>query len=528
MNVIWRRPHFRSSGASVQGSCDETVKVPPRDPSTALGMTAELRRALLILLLFVSSSSLAAAPVIVGSKKFTESYVLAEIAKRSLENAGIKAEHRQGMGGTIILWEALRGGGIDVYPEYTGTIAEEILKQPGASTAQIRSALSAQDIGMTDDLGFNNTYALVMRRNQADQIGIKSISDLRTHPELKFGLTHEFLERHDGWRPLSERYQLAPKDVVGIDHALGYSALAKGEIDVKDAYSTDGKIGEYGLVTLIDELNFFPQYKAVFLYRKTFSPEAAHALSKLSNSIDAARMIGLNSEAERTKNYAEAAALFFGTPKNGNRFVSETLRSKLLRWTTRHLELAGISLLLAVAIGLPLGIIASRGGPIGHSILGIAGVIQTIPSLALLALLVPVPFFGISARTAIAALFLYGLLPIVRNTASGLQDIAKPLRESAVVLGLTASQRLRRIFLPLASRSILSGIKTSAVINIGTATLAALIGAGGLGEPIISGLNLNDHVTILEGAIPAALLALLVQFVFDLLDRILIPRGLRL
>jgi osmoprotectant transport system permease protein len=367
-----------------------------------------------------------------------------------------------------------------------------------------------------------------MRRDHADQLAIKTISDLRTHPELKFGLTHEFLERHDGWQPLSARYQLTPAHVLGIDHALGYSALAKGEIDVKDAYSTDAKIGDYGLVTLIDDLEFFPQYKAVFLYRKTLSPEAAHALNDLSNSIDEARMIRLNSEAERTKNYAAAAQQFFGTTEGASVFVSETLRSKLLRWITRHLELAGISLLLAIAIGLPLGIIASRGGPIGHAILGIVGVIQTIPSLALLALLVPLPFFGISARTAIVALFLYGLLPIVRNTASGLQDIPKPLRESAIALGLTAGQRLRKIFLPLASRSILSGIKTSAVINIGTATLAALIGAGGLGEPIISGLNLNDHVTILEGAIPAALLALLVQSLFDLLDRVLIPRGLRL
>ena len=487
------------------------------------------RPLLISLLLLVSTVvTVSADPIIIGSKKFTESYVLAEIAKRSLENAGIKADQRQGMGGTIILWEALRGGGIDVYPEYTGTIAEEVLKQPGVSTTQIRNALSAQGIGMTDDLGFNNTYALVMRRDHADQLAIKTISDLRAHPELKFGLTHEFLERHDGWQPLSARYQLAPAHVLGIDHALGYSALAKGEIDVKDAYSTDAKIGDYGLVTLIDDLEFFPQYKAVFLYRKTLSPEAAHALNDLSNSIDEARMIRLNSEAERTKNYAAAAQQFFGTTEGASVFVSETLRSKLLRWITRHLELAGISLLLAIAIGLPLGIIASRGGPIGHAILGIVGVIQTIPSLALLALLVPLPFFGISARTAIVALFLYGLLPIVRNTASGLQDIPKPLRESAIALGLTAGQRLRKIFLPLASRSILSGIKTSAVINIGTATLAALIGAGGLGEPIISGLNLNDHVTILEGAIPAALLALLVQFLFDLLDRVLIPRGLRL
>src|SRR5437868_15160357 len=327
---------------------------------------------------FLSTTFVSANPVIVGSKKFTESYVLAEIAKRSLERGGIKAEHRQGMGGTIILWEALRGGGIDVYPEYTGTIAEEMLKQPGAPIAQIRNALSAQGIAMTDDLGFNNTYALVMRRDRSEQLGLKTINDLRAHRELKFGLTHEFLERRDGWRPLSERYRLAPSQVLGIHHALGYAALAKSEIDVKDAYSTDAKIGDYGLVTLIDDLHFFPQYKTIFLYRKKLSLQAVPALNDLSNSIDEARMIRLNSEAERTKNYAAAAQQYFGTTDGAitTPFVSETFRNKLLRWVTRHLELAGISLVLAIIVGLPLGIVASRGGAVGHAILGATGVIQ--------------------------------------------------------------------------------------------------------------------------------------------------------
>ncbi|MGI9113646.1 MAG: glycine/betaine ABC transporter substrate-binding protein [Chthoniobacterales bacterium] len=471
------------------------------------------------------STSAGTNPVVIGSKKFTESYVLAEIAKRSLENAGVKAEHRQGMGGTIILWEALRGGGIDLYPEYTGTIAEEILKKPGATSAEVRAELDRFGIAMSDELGFDNTYALVMRRETATRLGVKSISDLRAHPELKFGLTPEFLDRHDGWQPLSARYGLATTRVRGIEHALGYAGLASGEIDVKDAYSTDAKIAENDLVTLRDDWLFFPQYKAVFLFRKTLPASAFVALKKLAGTIDETRMIQLNAAAERTKDYARAAQLYFGGSGGA---AAESFAHKLWRWTSRHLELVGISLLLAIIIGVPLGIIASRGGAVSHAILAITGIVQTIPSLALLALLVPLPFFGISARTAIAALFLYSLLPIVRNTASGLQDIARPLRESAIALGLTGAQRLRKIYLPLASRSILSGVKTSAVINIGTATLAALIGAGGLGEPIISGLNLNDHATILQGAIPAALLALVVQAMFDLLDRVLIPRGLRL
>ena len=478
--------------------------------------------------LILISSSLAD-PIVIGSKKFTESYVLGEIAKRTLNDAGIPTEHRQGMGGTIIVWQALRGAQIDAYPEYTGTIAEEILKdQQLHSAAAIRDALSKFGVGMTEPLGFNNTYALIMRRDRARELGIRTISDLQKHPELKIGLTHEFLARQDGWQPLAARYRLSPQSVIGIDHALGYVALQNGSIDVKDAYSTDAKIAEYDLVVLEDDVGFFPKYEAVFLFRNSMRKDAIAGLRKLEGTLDEARMIQLNAEAERTKNYTRAANLYFRDAVGSATSAGESFPHKLARWTLRHLQLAGFSLLLAIIVGIPLGIFASRGGVIGHAILGFASIVQTIPSLALLALLVPLPFFGISARTAIAALFLYGLLPIVRNTASGLQDIPRSLRESAIALGLTPATRLWRIYLPMSSRSILSGIKTSAVINVGTATLAALIGAGGLGEPILSGLNLNDHVTILQGAIPAALLALIVQWSFDLLDRVLIPKGLRL
>jgi osmoprotectant transport system permease protein len=507
-----------------------------RDRRARRGKSSGFSVAFLILFAVVFAAN--AQPVVIGSKKFTESYVLGEIAKRTLNDAGVPAEHRQGMGGTIILWQALRGGQVDAYPEYTGTIAQEILKTDRKlSLAEIREALAKFGVGVSEPLGFNNTYALVMRRSEAQQLGLRTISDLRNHADLKIGLTHEFLDRQDGWQPLRTRYALPQQNVVGIDHALGYAALKNGSIDVKDAYSTDAKIAEYDLVTIEDDLQFFPRYDAVFLYRLALPAPAITALRKLEGTLNETGMIRLNAEAERTRNYARAADLYFNvgaasapqpSGDSGPSQIGESFTHKLLRWTLRHLELAGFSLLLAVIVGVPLGIVASRGGPVGQAILGFASVVQTIPSLALLALLVPLPFFGISVRTAIAALFLYGLLPIVRNTATGLQDIPRALRESAVALGLSPMARLWKIYFPMASRSILAGIKTSAVINIGTATLAALIGAGGLGEPILSGLNLNDHVTILEGAIPAALLALLVQWAFDLLDRVLIPKGLRL
>jgi len=479
-----------------------------------------------ILLIFGLSVGAQAQRIVVGSKKFTESYVLGEIAKTTLQNAGFAAEVRQGMGGTIILWQALQEGEITLYPEYTGTIDEEILKtkQP-LSTDQMGALLRQRGVGMTGELGFNNTYALVMRRDRAAKLGIGKISDLRNHPDLSLGLTHEFLDRQDGWTPLSARYGLQMRNVRGIDHALGYAALANGSIDLKDAYSTDARIAENNLVVLDDDLHFFPQYKAVFLYRLDMDRRAVAALETLVGTIDEARMTRLNSEAERTKNYALAAALYFGQKPVS---PSNDLIRNIERWTLRHLELVGASLFLGIIAGIPLGIRASRPGPVSNFILATSGVIQTIPSLALLALLVPLPFFGISPVTAIFALFLYSLLPIVRNTATGLQDIPTAVRESAAALGLEPRAQLWKVFLPLASRTILAGVKTSAIINVGTATLAALIGVGGLGEPIISGLNLNDYSTILQGAIPAALLALLVQFFFDGLDRVFVPKGLRL
>ncbi|HZO88161.1 MAG TPA: glycine betaine ABC transporter substrate-binding protein [Chthonomonadaceae bacterium] len=467
--------------------------------------------------------------IIIGSKKFTESYVLGEIAKKLMQDAGFTVEHRQGMGATGIVWGALKAGGITMYPEYTGTISEEILKLKGRPTEEaLRAALSKEGIGMTGELGFNNTYALVMRRDKAEQLGIRKISDLRDHPDLIVRPSPEFLKRKDGWEPLSARYGLAMRDVGGMEHELGYAALAGGKIDVMDAYSTDAKIAEFNLVVLEDDLGFFPQYKAVFLYRLDAPPKAVAALGKLVGTISGERMTRLNAEAERTKNYAQAAALYFTGAARRQVAEGESFPARLARWTGRHLELVGISLFGAILLGIPLGILASRPGLVSQLILGVTGVIQTIPSIALLTMLIAVPFLGIGVATAIVALFLYSLLPIVRNTAAGLQDIPPPVRESAAALGLEPPAQLRKVYLPMASRTILAGIKTSAIINVGTATLAAFIGAGGLGEPIVSGLALNDTNTVLQGAIPAAILALIVQFAFDLLDRLLIPKGLRL
>jgi osmoprotectant transport system permease protein len=479
--------------------------------------------------------SFAQGPIVIGSSRFTESYVLAEIAAKAIENAGYPTTTRHGFGGPSVTWSALLSGAIQVMPNYTGTIQKIYFKiNRSMSFEELRKQLQKVGIGITGKLGFNNTYALAMRADEAKKLGITTIEDLKKHPELEFGLTHEFFNREDGWKPLKAHYGLPHTRVKGMEHALSYEALRNGLISVMDAYATDAKIDQYNLVLLKDNLNFFPKYDGVFIYRLDLPAKAIQALEKLTGTLSDASMRKLNAFAEATKDYKEAAKAYFrkNLELESIPAAKETDLGKLTRqiliWTGQHLTLASISLLLAMLIGIPLGIRASRPDSLSHLILGISGIVQTIPSLALLALLVPLPFLGVGPLTSIVALTLYSLLPIIGNTATGLREISPSIRDSAETMGLEPRYRLLRIYLPLASPMILAGIRTSAVINVGNATLAALIGAGGLGEPIVSGLNLNDFHIILQGAIPAALLALLVQGFFTLTERLVIPRGLRL
>ena len=193
--------------------------------------------------------------------------------------------------------------------------------------------------------------------------------------------------------------------------------------------------------------------------------------------------------------------------------------------TLQHLQLSGLAVLLAILLAVPLGIAASRLPLLRRLSLGAAGVIQTVPSLALLAFMIPLPGLGLGARSAIAALVLYAVLPILRNTYTGIVEVDPDLLEAAEGMGLRPRQILTRVQLPLAVRTIMAGVRTAAVISVGVATLAAFIGAGGLGEPIVTGLELNDTDLILSGAAPAALLAVLVDLALGLLERALAPRG---
>jgi osmoprotectant transport system permease protein len=465
--------------------------------------------------------------ITIGSKSFTESVILGDMLSHLAQRAGIEASHQRQLGGTRVLWNALLSGEIDAYPEYTGTLMQETLVKENLQTeVQLKQTLAARGLRMTRPLGFNNSYAIGMKETLAERLKLRKISDLRDHPELVFGFGNEFMDRADGWPGLQQRYQLPHHNVRGLDHDLAYRGIESGTLHVTDLYVTDAEITYYNLRTLEDDLDYFPAYNAVILYRADLeqrAPEAVALFKRLASRIDAQAMRELNA---RVKLNGESEAVVAASFLEENLALDIDLQVKTAwqrfwRHTREHLVLVGISLSAAILVAIPLGIVAARYARVGQIVLGIASIIQTIPSLALFVFLIPL--LGIGAPPAVVALFLYSLLPIIRNTHAGIRGISPAIVESAQALGLPSRARLRIVELPLATGAILAGIKTSAVINVGTATLAALIGAGGYGQPILTGIRLDDIGLILQGAIPAAVLALLVQGVFELVERRLSP-----
>ena len=485
----------------------------------------------------------------VGSKRFTESYILGEIVTQTLVAAGRPASHRQGLGNTGILEQALASGSVDLYPEYTGTIVRELLKREGnPSLDELNRWLAPRGLVAAIPLGFNNTYALAMSEARARALGIARISDLASAKGqgLKLGFSHEFLERADGWPALRQAYSVTATP-IGLDHGLAYDAVANGRVDVIDVYSTDAKLGRLGLRVLEDDRAFFPKYDAVLLMRAGVD---VAPLQRLAGAIDAPAMIAMNGEVELDgRSFAATAAGFLArrggaAAVGGSNAVAnpaaasaarqgrgqgrvDSVKPGLLarlfapdfgRLAAEHLVLVFGSLVLAVAVGVPIGIAAWRWPAAAGVLLGAVAVLQTVPSLALLAFLIAL-VGSIGVVPALIALFLYALLPIVRNTHAGLQGVSREMAQAALSLGLTARQALAHVQLPLAAPTLLAGIKTAAVINVGTATMAAFIGAGGFGERIVAGLAVNDSTVMLAGALPAAALALVVQAGFDAAER---------
>ncbi len=481
----------------------------------------------------------------VGSKAFSESVILGEVVAERARQLGYDVVHRRELGGTGVVWKALLAGDIDIYPDYTGTITETILRDELLRDVQaIRERLAEYGVRMSEPLGFENAYALGMLETTAERLGIESISQLREHPQLAFGFGNEFLDRDDGWPSLRRFYKLPHTNVSGLDHMLAYRALRSGDIQVMDVYTTDANIEVYKIRTLEDDLRHFPRYEAVLLYRKELeerAPSFVEAMDQLAGGILREDMLAMNVRVDLKQQDERRTAANFLHEKfgYGERIEPPTEEEKwsalfyrLAKYTAQHLLLVTVSLGAAILVAVPLGVIAAKHATLGQAILSAAEIVQTIPGLALLILLMtPVGWFGLSSvgpAPAIVALFLYSLLPVIRNTYTGIHDIPNAMRESATAMGLTPWARLSQVELPMASRLILAGIKTTAVINVGYATLGGLIGAGGYGELIMQGLRRSSELKMLEGAIPAAIMALLVKWMFELSERWLVPRGLRL
>jgi osmoprotectant transport system permease protein len=480
-----------------------------------------------------------AVQVRIGSKKFTESVILGEMLRLSAEAAGLEAVHYREFGGTRIVFDALAAGEIDVYPEYTGTIAAEIFAgRDVKSDEEITRLLRGQGIGMSGSLGFSNTYALALTRKRAEELNVSRVSDLKRLPELRFALTHEFLDRGDGWPALRRHYDLQHTNVAGVDHDVAYRQLLAGEIDLIDVYSTDAMIRRGDLIVLEDDRSFFPRYDAVWLYRLDLVsrwPELLTAMQRIEGKISEPVRQALNDEVEAGRLSESQAAAKCLAEQVGLRVEEQTTsRAQMIaRHVFEHLDLVRRSLLPAIVVGVVLGILCQRYQRTGRVTMAAVGLLQTIPSLALLVLLLPLVgalgyrSIGEGSVTAVVALFCYCLLPIVRNTYTGIDGIQRGTVESATVLGLGPVARLVEIELPIALPTILAGVRTSAVQNVGFATLGAIIGAGGLGQPILRGIRVNDISLILAGAIPAALLALALQLAIDAIEWAVVPRGLK-
>jgi len=467
----------------------------------------------------------------VGSKSFTENYILAEAAAQVIEQVGeARVERQVGLGGTGVTYRAIESGAIDLYPEYTGTLGLVILKDPSLRTPeQIRARLRAKGLTISEPLGFNNTYALAVRVEMADRLGLETLSDLARHPGLTAAFSSGFLEREDGWPGLQRHYGLSLTNVRVMEHALTYRALVNGDVDIMDIFSTDGQLERLRLRILQDDRRFFPDYAAVLLVRgetaERFPRTWARLRQTFEGRLDDRRMARLNAMADLDRRPVhDVAATFLGTarPATGR---GAALVTELYALTLDHLLLVLVSLAAAIILGLPMGVVAARFRRAGQLELGVVGMLQTIPALALLMFMIPL--FGIGKGPALVALSLYALLPIARSTYAGMIGVDRHLLEIAFVLNLGRLRRLFRIELPLASISIMAGIKTSAVLTVGMATLAAFIGGGGYGTLIVRGLALDDTATILAGAAPAAVMALAFHALFELLDRLAVPRGLR-
>ena len=465
-------------------------------------------------------------PVQIGSKAFSESVILGYITEYALETKGYTVNHHIALGGSRVLWEALQKRAIDVYPEYTGTLRYEILH--GISRKELQEVLHIHGMGMTKSLGFHNGYALAMRKDKAKTLHIERISDLMQHPDLTYGITAEWMERKDGFKSLQQYYGFSlERQPLLMEHPIALQAIQSGKIDVTDVYTTDPEVDLFQLTLLQDDRHFFPPYEAVLLYRLSLAQPVIDTLHSLENTISTPQMRQMNLAVKNKSSTEKEVAVAFVQKHFQWAHHIDFLPQwqQFMRYLQQHLLLVIVPSAMATLVGVTLGFLGMRHKRLGLLFLGVSTSLQTIPSLALLVLFVPL--FGIGQRPALVALFFYGLLPILRSSLLGFSRIDAGYKDAARSLGANPWQLFCKIELWLAMPAILSGLRTTFVINTGTATLGAFIGAGGLGVPIMQGLRLNDHVLVIKGALLAIGLAFTIEGFFYLLTRTVLPKPLR-
>jgi osmoprotectant transport system permease protein len=444
--------------------------------------------------------------LVIGSKKFTEANILAHFIKQEISKIAPKQDVKvlENLGGTGIVQTALMTGSIDLYVDYTGTL-EASYK---TDTKNLEGELEKRGLLIGARLGFNNTYALVTKQSNP----LVKISQLK-NKQARIGMSHEFYERLDGYRPLAKRYQLALQTTT-LEHALIYPSLSSDSLDYAIAYATDAKIKKHNLKTLTDDYAFFPTYQAILVVSKKMTKDFPSLYPKLVNMMEGRlnedKMIETNYLVDIDRqNYAQAASTLSGKKLS----FQESDHLSIMPYFIQHLLYLIVTACFCIMIGIPLGVLATRSTFWERTLLSLVSILQTIPSLALLVFLIPI--FGLGQTTAVIALVLYGLLPIVKNTHTGIKNISHELIEYAELIGMKPLKRILTIELPLAKYAILAGVKLTCIYTVGITVIAAFIGAGGLGTLIVSGLSLNDHELILKGAIPSALLALMIEIIFQ-------------
>lgn len=502
------------------------------------------------------AAPIVATPIVVASKPFGESFLLAEMFAQLLERAGRRVDRKLGLGATDVAFQALRNDAIDVYPEYTGTgllavlhdtVTAAMRADPRRAFTHVATA-SLQRFGVTwlAPLGFQNGYAIAVRKEIAQRFQLRTLSDIAKAPgALTGGFTSDFIGRNDGWPGVERVYGLRLKAVKPLAPAIKYEALSQGAVDIIDGYSTDGLLSKYSLVTLEDDRHFFPPYDAAAVVSPRLAQSDPHAiaiLSRLSGRLTEADMRAWNRaievDAEPIPIVARRALASLGLGDSTSGAAAPAVasqpgfwaffwarRTDTLRLAGEHAWLVSLSLILALLVAVPLGLWLSSRPLIAEPVLQLFGVVQTVPGIALLVFMIPL--LGIGFVPAIVALWAYALLPIARATYTSVRLADTDAVNAIAAMGATTRQQLLWVRLPLAAPVILSGIRTAAVVTVGTATLGAFIGAGGLGEPIVTGLGLADSRLVLSGAIPAAAMALLVDAALAVTAKALAPAHLK-